>query len=168
MSTATTLQATLPPEPPVSVRLVFETVATMHGFALKQMLQTRRTADLVRPRQIAMHLAYVHTKLSTPAIGRLIGRDHTTIVHAHQHIAQLRRDDAVFERVVAVIEAEVLTIARVMAGLMAAKPDIDAVAVARRVTDTAHGDTMVSLEETRAMALFILPDTQKEITNATA
>ncbi len=156
MSAVANHPGTLPPEDPVSVRLVYETVADIHGLSLKQMLQQRRHTHLVRPRHIALHLAYVHSRLSLPAIGRLAGCDHTTILHAHQTIASKRRDDPTTEQLVAMIEAELLTSARILAGLNAALPDIDAVATARRVTDTANGDTMVSLDEIRAMALFIL------------
>lgn len=50
----------------------------------------RRSADLVRPRQVIMYLAREHTALSLPAIGRLIGdRDHTTALHGATKIKTL-------------------------------------------------------------------------------
>ena len=165
MSVATNGAAMLR-EPAISVRLVLETVAATHDLTVKGMLQHRRHAHLVRPRQIAMHLAYVHSQLSLPAIAALIGRDHTTVWHGHNRIALERRENPATEAEVAAIEATVLIGARTLAGLNSCLPDIDAVALARRVTDTLNGDTMVSLNEIRAMALFILacecPETHKE------
>ncbi len=66
----------------------------------------RRTADVVRPRQVAMYLAKQLTMKSLPDIGRRFGgRDHTTVLHAVRKIgAMVHRDaDVAFE--VAHIEA---------------------------------------------------------------
>jgi hypothetical protein len=58
------------------------------------MISARRSADIVRPRQIAMFLAKQLTPNSLPAIGRKFGdRDHTTVLHAVRKIeALLARD----------------------------------------------------------------------------
>ncbi len=50
-------------------------------------LSSRRTATVVRPRQIAMYLAKSLTLRSLPEIGRRFGgRDHTTVLHAVRKI----------------------------------------------------------------------------------
>ena len=50
---------------------------------LLDMLSKRRTAEIVKPRQIAMYLAKTLTLKSLPDIGRRFGgRDHTTALHA--------------------------------------------------------------------------------------
>lgn len=56
----------------------------------------RRTATIVRARQIAMYLAKELTCISYPEIGRKFGgRDHTTVMHAHRKIGDLVQRDAV-------------------------------------------------------------------------
>ena len=54
------------------------------------LLSSRRTANVVRPRQIAMYLAKMLTPRSLPEIGRRFGgRDHTTVLHAVRKIEAL-------------------------------------------------------------------------------
>jgi chromosomal replication initiator protein len=50
-------------------------------------LSSRRSASVVKPRQIAMYLAKILTLRSLPEIGRRFGgRDHTTVLHAVRKI----------------------------------------------------------------------------------
>jgi len=50
----------------------------------------RRTAQVVKARQIAMYLAKTMTEMSLPEIGRRFGgRDHTTVLHAVRKIDAL-------------------------------------------------------------------------------
>ena len=57
-------------------------------------LSSRRTANVVRPRQIAMYLAKTLTLRSLPEIGRRFGgRDHTTVLHAVRKIESLIGQD---------------------------------------------------------------------------
>jgi chromosomal replication initiator protein len=58
-------------------------------------LSSRRTANVVRPRQVAMYLAKTMTLRSLPEIGRRFGgRDHTTVLHAVRKIEGLVGSDA--------------------------------------------------------------------------
>jgi chromosomal replication initiator protein len=57
-------------------------------------LSSRRTANVVRPRQVAMYLAKSLTLRSLPEIGRRFGgRDHTTVLHAVRKIEGLVGND---------------------------------------------------------------------------
>lgn len=48
----------------------------------------RRNKEIVKPRQIAMHLMYHELGLSYPDIGKIMGgKDHTTIIHGDKKIA---------------------------------------------------------------------------------
>jgi hypothetical protein len=61
-----------------------------------ELISARRTASLVRPRQIAMFLSRHLTPNSLPAIGRKFGgRDHTTVLHAVRKIEWLRTRDRI-------------------------------------------------------------------------
>ncbi|WP_350335803.1 chromosomal replication initiator protein DnaA [Coralliovum pocilloporae] len=58
------------------------------------LLSSRRTRVIVRPRQIAMYLAKILTPRSLPEIGRRFGgRDHTTVLHAVRKIEDLIKTD---------------------------------------------------------------------------
>lgn len=58
------------------------------------LLSSRRSRDVVRPRQIAMYLAKALTARSLPEIGRRFGgRDHTTVLHSVRKVEQLMKDD---------------------------------------------------------------------------
>jgi hypothetical protein len=82
------------PPPSLSIEEIQTAVARHCKVAHPDLISARRTADIVRPRQIAMFLAKQLTPNSLPAIGRKFGdRDHTTVLHAVRKIeALLARD----------------------------------------------------------------------------
>ena len=78
---------------PNRIKPVIGTVTKYYGVSLCDLVSRRRGA-LVRPRQAAMYLARTLTECSLPAIGRLLNRDHSTILHGCRKIAALRLQDA--------------------------------------------------------------------------
>jgi len=66
-------------------------VALRHGFTRQDILSTCKTKKLVLARQDCIAM-FRSRGLSTPQIGRIMGRDHSTIIHALQKIA-LRKPD---------------------------------------------------------------------------
>tara|TARA_Y100000022_G_C13249909_1_gene376671 strand:- start:81 stop:1505 length:1425 start_codon:yes stop_codon:yes gene_type:complete len=59
-----------------------------------EMLSSRRSRYLVRPRQAAIYLAKMLTSKSLPEIGRCFSnRDHTTVIHSVKTIEKLRKED---------------------------------------------------------------------------
>lgn len=70
-------------------------VAQHFNVSRADILSSRRTAVVVKPRQIAMYLAKMLTSRSLPEIGRRFGgRDHTTVLHAVRKIEGLAGKDA--------------------------------------------------------------------------
>lgn len=63
-------------------RTIIEEVAAKHGVAVREILSDRRARVLIPPRHEAMYRCVAETHLSLPAIGRIFGRDHTSIGHA--------------------------------------------------------------------------------------
>ena len=62
-------------------------VSKHYGVSRSDILSSRRTRSIVRPRQIAMFLSKQLTSRSLPEIGRRFGdRDHTTVLHAVRKI----------------------------------------------------------------------------------
>ncbi|MBX6425940.1 MAG: chromosomal replication initiator protein DnaA [Variibacter sp.] len=84
-----------PPEPKrVKIEDIQRAVARHFNVSRADMLSSRRTANVVRPRQIAMYLAKTLTLRSLPEIGRRFGgRDHTTVLHAVRKIETLADKD---------------------------------------------------------------------------
>ncbi|MCI0735376.1 MAG: chromosomal replication initiator protein DnaA [Beijerinckiaceae bacterium] len=83
------------PEPKrVKIEDIQKLVAIHFNVSRADILSSRRTASVVRPRQIAMYLAKVLTPRSLPEIGRRFGgRDHTTVLHAVRKISGLVTTD---------------------------------------------------------------------------
>lgn len=78
----------------VTIENIQKTVAEYYKIRVVDLLSERRTRSLARPRQLAMALSKELTKHSLPEIGSAFGgRDHTTVLHAHRKIAQLRESD---------------------------------------------------------------------------
>lgn len=76
------------------VRRIQIAVAEAYGLGRVELISRRRGGILIRPRQIAMYLCTILTIKSLPEIGRVFNRDHTTIMHARDKIARLRKTDA--------------------------------------------------------------------------
>jgi chromosomal replication initiation ATPase DnaA len=74
-----------------SVHRIIGAVCDKYKVSRTDLLSTRRSAYIVRPRHIAMYLAKKLTLRSYPEIGRQLGgRDHSTIIHGARKIATLR------------------------------------------------------------------------------
>jgi chromosomal replication initiator protein len=80
----------------VKIEDIQRLVANHYSVSRQDILSSRRTATVVRPRQIAMYLSKALTPRSYPEIGRRFGgRDHTTVLHAVRKIEELCTKDNV-------------------------------------------------------------------------
>jgi chromosomal replication initiator protein len=78
----------------VKIEDIQKLVATRYNVSRADILSERRTAAVVKPRQIAMFLAKALTPRSLPEIGRRFGgRDHTTVLHAVRKIEKAIVED---------------------------------------------------------------------------
>jgi chromosomal replication initiator protein len=78
----------------VKIEDIQKLVASHYSVTRADILSSRRTAVVVKPRQIAMYLAKTLTLRSLPEIGRRFGgRDHTTVLHAVRKIEGLSHAD---------------------------------------------------------------------------
>lgn len=85
------------PQEPKRVKIedIQRIVARQYNVSRSDLLSSRRTANVVRPRQVAMYLAKTLTLRSLPEIGRRFGgRDHTTVLHAVRKIEGLVGTDS--------------------------------------------------------------------------
>jgi chromosomal replication initiator protein len=80
----------------VKIEDIQKLVASHYSVSRADILSSRRTAAVVKPRQVAMFLAKMLTLRSLPEIGRRFGgRDHTTVLHAVRKIEALLQIDTI-------------------------------------------------------------------------
>ncbi len=78
----------------VTIDLIQSIVCKFFKISKNEMLSSRRSRYLVRPRQTAIYLAKILTSKSLPEIGReFSNRDHTTIIHSVKTIEKLKQGD---------------------------------------------------------------------------
>ena len=78
----------------VSIDLIQSIVCKYFKISKNEMLSSRRSRYLVRPRQTAIYLTKILTSKSLPEIGReFSNRDHTTIIHSVRTIEKLKKSN---------------------------------------------------------------------------
>ena len=79
----------------ISIENIQKTVSDYYNIRVSDLLSSKRTRSLARPRQVSMCLSKELTNHSLPEIGDSFGgRDHTTVLHACRRITALREEDA--------------------------------------------------------------------------
>ncbi len=97
------------PQEPKRVKIedIQRVVARQYNVSRSDLLSSRRTANVVRPRQVAMYLAKTLTLRSLPEIGRRFGgRDHTTVLHAVRKIEGLVGNDVALAEEIEVLKRQ--------------------------------------------------------------
>ncbi len=78
----------------VTIDYIQTTVCQYFKISKNEMLSSRRSRYLVRPRQTAIYLSKILTSKSLPEIGRAFSnRDHTTVIHSVKTIDNLKKED---------------------------------------------------------------------------
>jgi len=83
----------------ITIQGIQELISEKYDIKIEDFAAKRRTRAIAFPRQIAMYLSRQLTDLSLPKIGEEFGgRDHTTVIHAHNKISEMIDKDANFEK----------------------------------------------------------------------
>lgn len=78
---------------------VMAAVAETFGISIEEMKGASRRREISVARQVGMFLMRQHTDLSLPKIGEVFGgKDHTTVMHSCQKVAQQRETDTEMAR----------------------------------------------------------------------
>ena len=73
----------------ITIDLIQDVIAAYFNLRVEDLKSQRRTRNIAYPRQIAMYLSRKLTDMSLPKIGEEFGgRDHTTVIHAHDKISK--------------------------------------------------------------------------------
>ena len=83
----------------VTPSLIIEVVARQYDVAPEDITGKKRSQQIALPRQVAMYLCRRMTNLSTTSIGSAFGgRDHTTVLHGCDKIAEAMNADFAFNK----------------------------------------------------------------------
>ncbi|MDQ0158389.1 chromosomal replication initiator protein DnaA [Alkalibacillus salilacus] len=83
----------------ITIKGIQEVIANRFNIYLEDFAAKKRTKSVAFPRQIAMYLTRELTDFSLPKIGEEFGgRDHTTVIHAHEKISKMMADDIQLQR----------------------------------------------------------------------
>ena len=89
----------------ITIQNIQKVVSDHYGIKIEDFKSKKRTKNIAFPRQVAMYLSRELTDLSLPKIGEEFGgRDHTTVIHAHDKISNLIQTDKQFEKEIQELE----------------------------------------------------------------
>ena len=85
----------------ITIDLIMREVATYFNLTAQDLKNKKRTQSVAFPRQIAMYIVRDITEYSTTEIGTEFGgRDHSTVMHGCQKIADIMKTDPTIEPIV--------------------------------------------------------------------
>ncbi|MCU5746457.1 chromosomal replication initiator protein DnaA [Staphylococcus sp. SQ8-PEA] len=108
--TATALKDLIqtPKSKKITIQDIQKVVGEYYSVRIEDFSAKKRTKSIAYPRQIAMYLSRELTDFSLPKIGEEFGgRDHTTVIHAHDKVARDMQGDPTFKQEVENLEKEV-------------------------------------------------------------
>ncbi|MBR1560267.1 MAG: chromosomal replication initiator protein DnaA [Clostridia bacterium] len=82
----------------ITCELIIGVVADKYGLQPADLTGKRRSQDIALARQVAMYICREMTDSSTTAIGRAIGRDHTTVLHGCEKVEKDMGEDYGFKK----------------------------------------------------------------------
>lgn len=85
----------------ITIQDIQQRVGEYYNLRMEDFKARKRTKAIAFPRQVAMYLSRELTDYSLPKIGEAFGgRDHTTVIHAHEKISHSIRNDQELSKVV--------------------------------------------------------------------
>jgi chromosomal replication initiator protein len=83
----------------ITIQDIQQKVGEFYGLRMEDFKARKRTKAVAFPRQVAMYLSRELTDYSLPKIGEAFGgRDHTTVIHAHEKISgNLKQDQELYK-----------------------------------------------------------------------
>ena len=72
-----------------SPEIIIEETGKCYGIDVSDIMGSSRTKEVTIARQVSMYIIRNLTKLSLPEIGRVFGRDHSTVIHSLEKVEGL-------------------------------------------------------------------------------
>ncbi len=76
---------------------ILSKIAQKYDISLEDIKGSKRSRGIAMPRHIAIYLIREMTNMSFPQLGKLFGRDHTTILNSYQTVVEKMKEDPFFE-----------------------------------------------------------------------
>lgn len=93
----------------ITIQDIQNEVCNYYRLRLEDLKSKKRTKTIAFPRQIAMYLSRELTDYSLPKIGEDFGgRDHTTVIHAHEKISQSLKKDPLLKEAIQKIKSRLV------------------------------------------------------------
>lgn len=87
---------------------ILKSVLSFYNITKQELLGTKRNAEIVLPRQVAMFFLRALCSYSFPKIAKTFkGKDHTTVMHACEKIEKKIKEDGVFEKEIELIKERI-------------------------------------------------------------
>ncbi|MEV2312733.1 chromosomal replication initiator protein DnaA [Paenibacillus larvae] len=94
----------------ITIQDIQQKVGEFYGLKLEDFKARKRTKAVAFPRQVAMYLSRKLTDFSLPKIGDAFGgRDHTTVIHAHEKISEAVKKDQELYKIIQSITEKIKT-----------------------------------------------------------
>ncbi|RIM03141.1 chromosomal replication initiator protein DnaA [Staphylococcus chromogenes] len=98
----------IPKSKKITIQDIQKVVGEYYGVRIEDFAAKKRTKSIAYPRQIAMYLSRELTDFSLPKIGEEFGgRDHTTVIHAHDKIVKDIQNDPTLKQEIESLEKEI-------------------------------------------------------------
>jgi len=92
----------------ISIQDIQQKVGEYYGLRIEDFKARKRTKAVAFPRQVAMYLSRELTDFSLPKIGEAFGgRDHTTVIHAHEKITEALKQDQELHKIIQTITEKI-------------------------------------------------------------
>jgi len=92
----------------ITIQDIQQRVGEYYGMKTEDFKARKRTKNVAFPRQIAMYLSRELTDHSLPKIGEAFGgRDHTTVIHAHEKISSMLQTDQELYKILQAIREKI-------------------------------------------------------------
>jgi chromosomal replication initiator protein len=91
----------------INVNIIQQTVAQHFNLHQSDILGKKRSKDIAWPRQIAMYLSRTMTSQSFPVLGKAFGRNHATILYAHDQGSTRAREDPGIQQTLSILKDKV-------------------------------------------------------------
>lgn len=92
----------------ITIQDIQKVVGEYYGVRIEDFVAKKRTKSIAYPRQIAMYLSRELTDFSLPKIGEEFGgRDHTTVIHAHDKIKKDIDNDPTLRQEIESLEKDI-------------------------------------------------------------
>jgi hypothetical protein len=85
------------------VKHVLRAVCSFYRVSIDEIKSDRRYNRIARPRQVAAYLARTLTTASWGQIGKVLRRDHTTVMYACRKLAPTAKDDPEIQKILAAL-----------------------------------------------------------------